>query len=56
MIDQGRIDRLEERKWRFENSFGYGSFHDGLIVQKIAEIDREIASAKHTSHVRGNEK
>lgn len=40
------IERLEERKWRLENSFGWGPFLDGALVQRIGEIDRQIARAR----------
>lgn len=38
-----RIERLEERIWRLQNSYGGSAYHDRLISQQIAEIERQIA-------------
>lgn len=36
------IERLAEQKNNLENSFGNGSFHDGIIRQQIEQIDRRL--------------
>lgn len=40
------IMRLEERKNVLENSYGAGSFRDGLVRQQVEDIDRQIAAAR----------
>jgi hypothetical protein len=36
------IERLEERIWRLQNSYGGTAYSDGLVSQEIAELERQI--------------
>jgi len=37
-------DRLEERRWRLMNSYGWGIYSDGEVSSRIAEIDAILAT------------
>lgn len=37
-----RTARIEEQIWRLENSYGEGSFQDGLVTTKIAELRAQL--------------
>lgn len=36
------IERLETRRNALDHEYGYGSFRDGLVRDKIAEIDARL--------------
>lgn len=42
-MSKDQRDRLEERLNRLENSYGWGSFRDGLLRDEIAKIRAQLA-------------
>lgn len=41
------IDRLEDERNVLMHSFGEGAWHDGLVRDRIEEIDRELIQRAH---------
>jgi Lar family restriction alleviation protein len=47
-----RIEHLQDERDTLDNSYGQGPFMDGLICQRIAKIDEEIAAVAVSSPVK----
>lgn len=45
-LAERRLDRLETERNLVENSFGNGQLQDGLMLARLNELDREIASLR----------
>jgi hypothetical protein len=43
------LERAAETRWKLMNSYGHGPYYDGLITQRIAQLDARIAALKAKS-------
>lgn len=42
-----KLERLEDERWELLNSYGYGSYHDGLVTERLRKVEAEIERLKN---------